>query len=679
MSDEETQPEAVEAVVGDDDELDIESNSSRDGPAATDRDDDGVPYIMRGLVPGNRPPLLANNGLYRCFVMVQLLFQGTYVAYRLVTFWASAVSIAFFTFEWYFMLWNALIAVMRWTCHNTKLTAPNLRDLSPWLPEDKYLTVTVFVPTYDESIEILSKTLRAVINLDYPVDKLRLYVLDDGGREELKEWVENELKMIAGPEWEGRITYAAREKDPDKPHYAKAGNMNFALNELNVQGDLIMVLDADMVPKSTFLQRTIPFYFEYDKETDTLVEDKGLVVVQTPQVYTNVPGNDFLDVNQSVWYYSILPGLDSYNSAPFCGSNALLRRQALLDLPNGGFSYSSLTEDLASSLEGFLHNNWRTRYLNERLCFGMAPVNMSETLAQRTRWLVGAMQMLLGYPVFDPKIDVLFIQRFTFFMIGGYSFLVPVYLGMVGIAVALVFDPNPLTLIATPYFGNQYVGFALAGGAYTTLYLNMFTTPGRNHIKHKWRMTTSFVTYMPSAIIAIFAGAFKLPYAFEATNKNEYDEDWKGAIDPLNAFHLSFFTLMLIALIYEIYQIVLIPSKLVIDLLPILFVLFTLAMLMDVVICLFWPLRIQRRDPNFPPLKPTDSTIDFLQEQYGSTIKVDATSDKGYMSEASVFLDAGKEPEISPIFNWARRIPPWWPYRRDLLKNSGHYFAPQTE
>ena len=50
------------------------------------------------------------------------------------------------------------------------------------------------------------------------------------------------------------VRYVAR---PDRLH-AKAGNLNHALQYL--EGDLIAVLDADVMPLRNFLQRTVPFF-----------------------------------------------------------------------------------------------------------------------------------------------------------------------------------------------------------------------------------------------------------------------------------------------------------------------------------------------------------------------------------------------------------------------------------
>ena len=51
-------------------------------------------------------------------------------------------------------------------------------------PESEYPTVDVYIPSYNEDDEILGTTVAAARNLDYPADKLNVYLLDDGGTDQ---------------------------------------------------------------------------------------------------------------------------------------------------------------------------------------------------------------------------------------------------------------------------------------------------------------------------------------------------------------------------------------------------------------------------------------------------------------------------------------------------------------
>src|SRR5437764_9408991 len=101
--------------------------------------------------------------------------------------------------------------------------------------------------------------------------------------------------------------------------HAKAGNLNNAL--LQTQGAFILILDADQIPSPTILDRTLGYF-----------RDPRVAFVQTPQWFYNVPPGDPLGSQAPLFYGPIMQGKDGWNAAFFCGSNAVLRREALMQL-----------------------------------------------------------------------------------------------------------------------------------------------------------------------------------------------------------------------------------------------------------------------------------------------------------------------------------------------------------
>ncbi len=102
-------------------------------------------------------------------------------------------------------------------------------------------TVDMMVTVVDEPVEILSQTLVGCLSQDYPKDRFRVYVLEDGHRPAVKT-----LAKSLG------CGYLRR---PDRPRHAKAGNLNHALRLTD--GDLIAVFDVDHVPTRDFLKDTV--------------------------------------------------------------------------------------------------------------------------------------------------------------------------------------------------------------------------------------------------------------------------------------------------------------------------------------------------------------------------------------------------------------------------------------
>jgi len=118
-------------------------------------------------------------------------------------------------------------------------------------------SVDVLIPTFNEDQDVLERTIVGATSLDYP--NFTVWVLDDGRR----PWVA-ELAAAKG----------ARYLTRDDNRHAKAGNINAALRHMS--GELFLVLDADFVPRTHMLWRTVGFF-----------RDPRIACVQTPQYFFN--------------------------------------------------------------------------------------------------------------------------------------------------------------------------------------------------------------------------------------------------------------------------------------------------------------------------------------------------------------------------------------------------------
>lgn len=172
-------------------------------------------------------------------------------------------------------------------------------------------TVDVFITTFDEPVEIVAATARAARRISYPH---QTWILDDGERTEMRD-----LADALG------VGYITRTDDwRDRPRHAKAGNLNNAL--FATHGEFMLILDADQIPAPEILDRTLGWF-----------EDPEVALVQTPQWFSNVGDADPLGSQAPLFYGPIQQGKDGWNAAFFCGSNAVLRREALMQLGIVGY------------------------------------------------------------------------------------------------------------------------------------------------------------------------------------------------------------------------------------------------------------------------------------------------------------------------------------------------------
>jgi cellulose synthase/poly-beta-1,6-N-acetylglucosamine synthase-like glycosyltransferase len=293
---------------------------------------------------------IRNESVIRAVALLAALWGGVYLTWRIVVTWQHAQPLLFALllacelFGWAMLVSFCYLA---WRIPGTTrpaITAPH--------------TVDVVVCTFDEGLDVLEATLLGCARITYPHTT---WVLDDGRRDSVRGLAK---RMGA--------RYVTR---PDNRH-AKAGNINHALRVLN--GELLLALDADHVPQPDILDATVGYF-----------DDPALAVVQTPHDFSNHDSFQHFETgrhDQSMFFEVILPGKDRHNGVFWCGSAALIRRAALLDV--GGVATETIAEDFHTTIK--MHGKgWKSRYHGETLVQGLAPHDLSSFLLQRDRWARG--------------------------------------------------------------------------------------------------------------------------------------------------------------------------------------------------------------------------------------------------------------------------------------------------
>ncbi|MCW8085679.1 UDP-forming cellulose synthase catalytic subunit [Sabulicella glaciei] len=236
---------------------------------------------------------------------------------------------------------------------------------------EEWPEVDVYVPTYNEDLEIVRPTVLACMQMDYPQDKLKVWILDDGRRPEFRAFAE-----------EAGCGYIIR---PDNKG-AKAGNLNHAMR--HTSGKYIAIFDCDHAPTRAFLQMTLGW----------LERDSRIAMVQTPH-YFHSPDPFERNLargrpvpNEGLLFYGLIQdGNDTWNAAFFCGSCAVIRREALEEV--GGVPHETVTEDCHCSFR-MQSKGWHTAYLRLPLASGLATERLAIHIGQRMRWARGMIQIM---------------------------------------------------------------------------------------------------------------------------------------------------------------------------------------------------------------------------------------------------------------------------------------------
>jgi cellulose synthase (UDP-forming) len=364
------------------------------------------------------------------------------------------------------------------------------------IPQAQWFTVDIYIPTYNEDVEIVRKTVLGALATDYPADKKQVYVLDDGRAEKYRDRREQLRQMCE----ELGCTLLTR----DNNDHAKAGNINTALP--NTQGELVMILDCDHIPTRGFLQETVGFF-----------SNNNVALVQTPHWFynpdpfeRNLQTRGRIPVGNELFYKVLQKGNDFWNAAFFCGSAAVIRRDYLLQL--GGIATETVTEDCHTSLR--LHSlGYETVYYDKIMVAGLAPEKFSSYVGQQVRWARGMAQILrLENPLFNRKLKLRLSQRICYFSATSHFFFgFPRLMYAIAPTLFLLFGINSVKGL-----GVETLAYALPH-----IILSMQT----NHIPYKhvrfsfWNEIYEFAMSFQAGIVTMLALVNPKLGSFNVTDK----------------------------------------------------------------------------------------------------------------------------------------------------------------
>jgi cellulose synthase (UDP-forming) len=340
-----------------------------------------------------------------------------------------------------------------------------------------------------------------------------------------------------------RCRYIARPKPKDRPHYAKAGNINYAIFSGETSGEFIVTLDADHIPKPQFLQRVLPYFLTYNIHTGKY-ENNQIAFVQTPQAFYNLPQGDPFGHEAHLFYGPIQQGKDGMNAAFYTGTNAILRREALVSmgLQNfaeefmenerrleefeliGGVSSLSITEDMNTAMR--LHAaGWQSAYHNEVLAEGLAPDDLQSTLTQKLRWAQGTIQVLLrDNPLMKQGLS--FWQQWQYFQT-MYSYFSGFFIAIFIACPILYFFTG---IIPVNAFGSEFAIHFIP--TYLLNRLTFLAAAWGVPAQELWRSEQYAVGLFPLQIQAVWSVFMNRPIRFKVTPKQRQSGIYLGLVWP---------------------------------------------------------------------------------------------------------------------------------------------------
>ncbi len=233
--------------------------------------------------------------------------------------------------------------------------------------------VTTQLPIYNEK-HVVERLIESVVNIEYPKELHEIQVLDDSN-DETRDIVAGMVKKYK------EKGYNIKQIIRDERTGFKAGALNRGLEES--EGEFLSIFDADFVPDTDFLYKTIPFFYEREK----------VALVQTRWGHIN-KNYSLLTVAQSLGmdgHFIIEQSARTWNGLymNFNGTAGIWRKEAIVDA--GGWHYDTLTEDLDISYRAQL-KGWKTKFLFDVVTPSELPVDINAYKSQQHRWAKGSIQ-----------------------------------------------------------------------------------------------------------------------------------------------------------------------------------------------------------------------------------------------------------------------------------------------
>lgn len=242
----------------------------------------------------------------------------------------------------------------------------------PELPE-KLPYVTVQLPVYNEPL-VVERLIRKVAEFDYPRELLEIQVLDDS----------TDMTVDIS----SRTVAELRGQGLDIHHVRRSGRKGFKAGALAhgtdiCKGEFIAIFDADFLPESDFLKKTIGHF-----------ADAGTGAVQVRWGHLNRNYNLLtrllaitLDAHFTIEQHGRNAGGDFIN---FNGTAGIWRKACITDA--GGWSADTLTEDLDLSYRAQM-KGWHLHYMEEYSAPAEIPMLMPAIRSQQYRWNKGGAEV----------------------------------------------------------------------------------------------------------------------------------------------------------------------------------------------------------------------------------------------------------------------------------------------
>lgn len=234
----------------------------------------------------------------------------------------------------------------------------------------RYPSVTIIVPSFNEE-KTVRATVESLLKLDYPKDKLTLFLIDDGS-------TDNTLEVLNTFKNNPQVRVFSKPNEG-----SKFAALNFGL--ARTESELVGCLDADSFVDSQALKHIVPYF------------DNEEVMAVTPSIRVHEPKTVLqhvqkIEYNWGIFLRRMLASMNALYVTP--GPFSIFRTQVFRDL--GGYKHAHHTEDMEMALRMQRHRYKIVNSLGAHV-YTVTPEKLKTLYKQRVRWSYGFLNNAIDY------------------------------------------------------------------------------------------------------------------------------------------------------------------------------------------------------------------------------------------------------------------------------------------
>ncbi|OHA87202.1 MAG: hypothetical protein A3A96_02610 [Candidatus Zambryskibacteria bacterium RIFCSPLOWO2_01_FULL_39_39] len=235
--------------------------------------------------------------------------------------------------------------------------------------EDEFPSVSMIVPVWNEETTIL-KTIFSILKLNYPKDKLSIFIVDDGSTDNtwrvLQVFAHNKQIKLLRKENGGKYTA-----------------LNYALEF--VDSDLVGCLDADSFVHPEALRRIAT---EFD-DSEIMAVTPSIKIFEPKGILGLIQKAEYIF---GIFLRKVFSNLNAVYITP--GPFSIFRRSVFQKI--GGYRHAHNTEDMEIAMR-MQKNFMKISNVSNAFVYTIAPTTFKALYKQRLRWVHGFLKNAIDY------------------------------------------------------------------------------------------------------------------------------------------------------------------------------------------------------------------------------------------------------------------------------------------